>query len=69
MSQSWRALASGKSSRVRPVRSPIMCMSTAATTSSALPRTSGTSSRRVMFTSGTVIMMVRLVSWDSAVAA
>src|SRR3989454_12224635 len=69
MSHTLRPTASGKSSRVRPVRSPSMCMSTAATTSLALPSSSGTSSSRAMLISGTLIMMRRLVSWDSAVAA
>jgi hypothetical protein len=54
---------------VRPVRSPIMCISTAATTSSGRPRTSATCSNRVMFTSGTLIMIFLFVICDSAVAA
>src|SRR3989441_1334538 len=46
MSHSRRPTASGKSSRVRPVKSPSMCISTAATTSCGLPSRSGTSSSR-----------------------
>src|SRR3989441_8313083 len=69
MSHSRRPHASGKSSRVRPVKSPSMCISTAATTSCGLPSRAGTSSSRAMLICGTLIMILRLVSCDSAVAA
>ena len=69
MSQRIRAELTGKSTKVRPVRSPIMCMRTAAMTSSDAPSRSGTSSSGFTFTSGTPIMTVRPVSCDNAVAA
>ena len=46
-----------------------MCMSTAAITASARPKRSATSSSGRTLTSGTAIMIVRLVICDSAVAA
>src|SRR6184192_1373189 len=69
MSQTRRPTDSGNSSSVRPVRSPSMCISTAATTSCGFPSRSGTSSRRTMLICGTLIMILRFVSCDNAVAA
>src|SRR5438093_1325041 len=69
MSHTLRPTASGNNSSVRPVRSPSMCISTAATTSCGCPSRSGTSSRRAMLICGTLIMIRRLVSCDRAVAA
>src|SRR5438270_1907667 len=69
MSQTRRPTDSGNSSSVRPVRSPSMCISTAATTSCGFPSRSGTSSRRTMLICGTLIMIRLFVSCDNAVAA
>src|SRR5436309_794186 len=69
MSDSLRPTVSGNSSSVRPVRSPSMCISTAATTSCGSPSRPGTSSSREMLIWGTLIMIRRLVSCDNAVAA
>src|SRR5690242_728386 len=69
MSHSRRPTASGNINSVRPVKSPSMCISTAATTSCGFPSRSGTSSSRAMLIWGTLIMILRLVSCDSAVAA
>src|SRR2546422_6481980 len=69
MSPPRRATDSGNKSSVRPVRSPSMCISTAATTSCGFPSRSGTSSRRTMLICGTLIMIRRFVSCDKAVAA
>src|SRR6478609_4600480 len=69
MSLSVRAELTGKMTRVRPVRSPSMCIITAAMASSACPSNSGTSSKRRMLTRGTEIMMRLLTICPSAVAA
>src|SRR5213083_2893179 len=55
MSQTRRPTDSGNSSSVRPVRSPSMCISTAATTSCGFPSRSGTSSRRTMLSCGSAV--------------
>src|SRR6476661_1311041 len=63
------AVGFGKTSSVRPVRSPSMCISTAATGSSGHETCGGTSSRRAMLMVGTLIMIVQPVICESAVAA
>src|SRR6476661_8378425 len=63
------AVGLGNTSSVRPVRSPSMCMSTAATGSSGAETCGGTSSSREMLIVGTLIMIVLLIIWESAVAA
>src|SRR5688500_313658 len=63
------AVGFGKTSSVLPVRSPSMCIMTAATGSSGPEICGGTSSRRAMFSIGTLIMIVCPVMVDSAVAA
>ncbi len=68
-SHSRFALSLGTMSKVRPVRSPSMCISTATTTSSALPATSGRSRRPLTEICGTLIMILRSVICESAVAA
>src|SRR5687768_17320861 len=68
-SDSRIAVGFGKTSSVRPVRSPSMCIITAATGSSGPEICGGTSSRRAMFSIGTLIMIVWPVIVDSAVAA
>ena len=59
----------GKTSIVRPVRSPNMCINTAATGSSGSATWGGISSRREILIVGTLIMIVPPIIWDSAVAA
>src|SRR5581483_3736363 len=68
-SDSRRAVGRGNTSSVRPVRSPSMFMSTAATGSSGPEICGGTSSRRAMLIVGTLIMIVLPVICESAVAA
>src|SRR5919108_3032651 len=63
------AVGRGKTSRVRPVRSPSMCMSTAAIGSSGSLICVGTSSSDAMLMVGTLIMIVLPVICESAVAA
>src|SRR5688572_21880713 len=63
------AVSRGKTSSVRPVRSPSMFISTAATGSSGMPMWGGTSSSGVTLMRGTLIMMRCDVICDSAVAA
>src|SRR3954451_324567 len=63
------AVGFGKTSSVRPVRSPSMCMRTAATGSSGAVICGGTSSSRDTLIVGTLIMMVPPIICDSAVAA
>src|SRR6478752_10828922 len=63
------AVGLGKTSSVRPVRSPSMCMRTAATGSSGAVICGGTSSSRDTLIVGTLIMMVPPIICDSAVAA
>src|SRR6185437_9013530 len=63
------AVGRGNTSSVRPVRSPIMCMSTAAIGSSPSSICDGTSSSAAMVIVGTVIMIVLPVICDNAVAA
>src|SRR6185437_11399623 len=66
---SRNAVECGSRRRVRPVRSPVMRMSTAATGSSDSDTCGGISSSAAMVTVGTVIMMALCVIWESAVAA
>src|SRR5689334_11866767 len=68
-SDSLTAVCFGNTRSVRPVRSPIMFMSTAATGSSGPEICGGTSSSLAIVIVGTLIMMVLPVIWDSAVAA
>src|SRR6476660_5137452 len=68
-SDSLTAVALGNTSSVRPVRSPIMFMSTAATGSSGPEICGGTSSSFAIVIVGTLIMIVLPVICDSAVAA
>src|SRR5918996_3672889 len=68
-SASRMAVGRGNTSSVRPVRSPIMCMSTAAIGSSGSVMCDGTSSSDEMLIVGTLIMIVLPVICDSAVAA
>src|SRR5688572_869248 len=68
-SASRLAVGFGNTSSVRPVRSPSMCMRTAATGSSGAEIWGGTSSRRDTLIVGTLIMMVPPIICDSAVAA
>src|SRR6476661_7574355 len=63
------AVGLGNTSSVRPVRSPSMCMSTAATGSSGAETCGGTSSRRETLIVGTLIMIVLLIICERAVAA
>src|SRR6476469_5766948 len=63
------AVGFGKTRSVRPVRSPSMCISTAATGSSGPETCGGTSSSRAMLIVGTLIMIVQPVICESAVAA
>src|SRR5690348_3682772 len=63
------AVGRGNTSSVRPVRSPIMCMSTAAIGSSPSSICEGTSSSAAIVIVGTVIMIVLPVICESAVAA
>src|SRR3954471_15253004 len=63
------AVGLGNTSSVRPVRSPSMCMRTAATGSSGAEICGGTSSSRDTLIVGTLIMMVPPIICDSAVAA
>src|SRR6476661_6728061 len=63
------AVGLGKTSSVRPVRSPSMCMRTAATGSSGAVICGGTSSSRDTLIVGTLIMIVPPIICDSAVAA
>src|SRR5687768_5011036 len=63
------AVSRGKMSNVRPVRSPSMFISTAATGSSGMPMWGGTSSSGVTLMRGTLIMIRCDVISDSAVAA
>src|SRR3954471_3235711 len=63
------AVGFGNTSSVRPVRSPSMCMSTAATGSSGAETWGGTSSSRETLIVGTLIMIVPPIICDSAVAA
>src|SRR6185437_8661219 len=66
---SLMAVGRGNTSSVRPVRSPIMCMSTAAIGSSPSSICEGTSSSAAIVIVGTVIMIVLFVICDNAVAA
>src|SRR5690242_15524048 len=68
-SASRTAVGFGNTSSVRPVRSPSMCISTAATGSSGAETCGGTSSSRDTLIVGTLIMMVLWIICDSAVAA
>src|SRR4030095_14958565 len=68
-SESLTAVAFGNTSNVRPVRSPIMCISTAATGSSGPEICGGTSSSFAIVIVGTLIMIVLPVICDNAVAA
>src|SRR5215207_8934619 len=68
-SESLTAVLLGNTSSVRPVRSPIMCMRTAATGSSGAEICGGTSSSFAIVMVGTLIMIVLPVICDSAVAA
>src|SRR5918999_622497 len=68
-SASRMAVGRGKTRSVRPVRSPIMCMRTAAIGSSGSLMCVGTSSSDEMLIVGTLIMIVLPVICDSAVAA
>src|SRR5215208_4896949 len=63
------AVGFGNTRSVRPVRSPSMCMSTAATGSSGADTCGGTSSSRETLIVGTLIMIVPPIICDSAVAA
>src|SRR6476620_7820836 len=63
------AVGFGKTSSVRPVRSPSMCIRTAATGSSGAEICGGTSSSRDTLIVGTLIMIVPPIICDSAVAA
>src|SRR6478735_1925820 len=63
------AVGLGNTSSVRPVRSPSMCMRTAATGSSGPVICGGTSSSRDTLIVGTLIMIVPPIICDSAVAA
>src|SRR5215218_222392 len=63
------AVGFGNTSSVRPVRSPSMCISTAATGSSGAEICGGTSSSLDTLIVGTLIMMVPPIICDSAVAA
>src|SRR5215203_2565314 len=63
------AVGLGKTSSVRPVRSPSMCISTAATGSSGAEICGGTSSSLDTLIVGTLIMIVPPIICDSAVAA
>src|SRR5215203_6111435 len=63
------AVGFGNTSSVRPVRSPSMCISTAATGSSGAEICGGTSSSRDTLIVGTLIMIVPPIICDSAVAA
>src|SRR5215210_1025872 len=63
------AVGFGKTSNVRPVRSPSMCIRTAATGSSGAEICGGTSSSRDTLIVGTLIMIVPPIICDSAVAA
>src|SRR5215217_1682002 len=63
------AVGFGKTSSVRPVRSPSMCISTAATGSSGAEICGGTSSSRDTLIVGTLIMIVPPIICDNAVAA
>src|SRR5215217_4913043 len=63
------AVGFGKTSSVRPVRSPSMCISTAATGSSGAEICGGTSSSLDTLIVGTLIMIVPPIICDSAVAA
>src|SRR6478735_6831332 len=63
------AVGLGNTSSVRPVRSPCMCMRTAATGSSGAVICGGTSSSRDTLIVGTLIMIVPPIICDSAVAA
>src|SRR6478735_4380140 len=63
------AVGLGKTSSVRPVRSPSMCMRTAATGSSGAVICGGTSSSRDTLIVGTLIMIVPPIICDNAVAA
>ncbi len=59
----------GNTSMVRPVRSPSICMSTAATGSSSGAKRTGSASMLATLMAGTLIMMVLPVICESAVAA
>src|SRR5512133_306033 len=63
------AVGFGKTSSVRPVRSPSMCIRTAATGSSGAEICGGTSSSLDTLIVGTLIMIVPPIICDSAVAA
>src|SRR5436190_9086658 len=63
------AVGFGKTSSVRPVRSPSMCINTAATGSSGAETCGGTSSSLDTLIVGTLIMIVPPIICDSAVAA
>src|SRR4029450_8346114 len=68
-SESLTAVCFGNTRSVRPVRSPIMFMSTAAPGSSGPVICGGPSSSFAIVIVGTLIMIVLPVIWDSAVAA
>src|SRR4029434_2468341 len=68
-SDSLTAVCFGNTRSVRPVRSPIMFMSTAATGSSGPEICGGTSSNFAIVIVGTLIMIVLPVICDRAVAA
>src|SRR6476660_767850 len=63
------AVGCGNTSSVRPVRSPIICISTATIGSSSGRMRDGTSSSAAIVIVGTVIMIVLSVICESAVAA